>query len=250
MEFAEDFLNILYLLKLEQLVKRRNLIRSALKSELIRKSESLENIESSEIERNNKRKAIFKKSDLLPSNTQSYINQSIANNGNVKFIQPNSRNKSEMCDLCGVIIRRSNMEFHMNTHFNRKPFICDFKNCKQSFSAPSTLFRHRKLHTNIKKFSCDICFAKFHFNGNLQKHKITHLEPKFECTICGHMFKSSIRLRYHTNTHKESENICCTIPSCNRKFKNSYSVREHLRRFHNIRVKERVTRANIGQEKP
>ncbi|XP_055375944.1 zinc finger protein 722-like [Condylostylus longicornis] len=270
----DDFLCILLLLKLKKCIKSKNEVLTKIKNILLleqkceksiiqryqnnTKSNRISNCkyeddcmnfenfsDESEFDNLNLTKGVnvYNKSDLMPCEVKAPLRQPI----NESDTNSTTRNrKNEMCELCGKIVRRSNFEFHMNSHFNRKPFKCDVNNCKMSCSSPSALFSHKKLHSAIKEFSCDLCSAKFNLKGCLLKHKTTHLEPRLKCDMCDSMFKSKFRLNFHIkNIHGEFENIECTIPSCGRNFKNSHYLRKHLRKFHNIKVRSRVSKFNM-----
>ena len=62
--------------------------------------------------------------------------------------------KIHECNICSKTYTRSyNLESHMRTHTNQRPFTCT--SCHTSFARRSDLNRHEGLHSGEKKFVCE-----------------------------------------------------------------------------------------------
>lgn len=69
--------------------------------------------------------------------------------------------------------------------------------CPKKFRDKFNLDRHKKTHSDEKKFKCDLCEATFKGEPELNRHKGTHTgERCFECE-CGSIFHRMDLLKNH-----------------------------------------------------
>lgn len=55
----------------------------------------------------------------------------------------------------------------------QKPFECDI--CQSRFNRRSTLWNHKRIHSDSKPFSCSVCQMTFKWKNSLKCHKEMHL---------------------------------------------------------------------------
>lgn len=85
---------------------------------------------------------------------------------------------------------------------NRK-HRCHF--CNKSFSSPSALSRHERIHTGDAPFQCDFCTRRFKQKGTLMAHLRVHTgEMPFECPLdgCRMKFRHRSSMRRHVTKCK------------------------------------------------
>lgn len=72
-----------------------------------------------------------------------------------------------------------------------KPYICEIDNCMKPFQSPHLLKRHKALvHSNIKKFKCDICDREFKLKCALTIHQTYHGDPQIPCPVCSKLVRN------------------------------------------------------------
>ncbi|CAG8451844.1 11284_t:CDS:2 [Paraglomus brasilianum] len=60
----------------------------------------------------------------------------------------------------------------MRTHSGERPHVCEYHDCKKTFSDSSSLARHRRIHTGKRPYKCTIpgCGKSFCRKTNLTRH--------------------------------------------------------------------------------
>ncbi|KDN36118.1 hypothetical protein RSAG8_11065, partial [Rhizoctonia solani AG-8 WAC10335] len=71
------------------------------------------------------------------------------------------------CDR--LFSRKSNVENHIRTHLDDKPFICSLSTCLSAFVRKGDLLRHEEIHRPSRVHICS-CGQTFSRNDALTKH--------------------------------------------------------------------------------
>lgn len=79
-----------------------------------------------------------------------------------------------ICFYCSKPFRKpSDLERHVRSHLNSRPFACHIEGCDKIFTLKCTLQRHLLIHN--KKFQkCNQCSRYYKSLKLLEKHKLTH----------------------------------------------------------------------------
>ena len=76
------------------------------------------------------------------------------------------------CDVCEKRFRdSSNLQSHMRTHTNERPYECDV--CGKRFTQSYSLNTHMRIHTNEKPNECDVCKKRYRHSDGLKYHMRT-----------------------------------------------------------------------------
>lgn len=111
----------------------------------------------------------------------------------------NCSEKKWICEThCG---KRFKSEWHLKHHFKLDSrFTCS--SCPKVCVSRSDLQIHMRSHTNERPYECTICNKKFKTSANRSSHMDIHLEEKIhECNICFEKFQTRPILRKHKKKH-------------------------------------------------
>lgn len=101
--------------------------------------------------------------------------------------------KSEkvICDTCGELVSQISLEGHLNRHLGVKPFVCEIEGCGRQLYSKYSLQQHRHLHKSINRYyDCPDCGKRIKGTNCWLRHKKLHTEePKFSCDVCGKKFR-------------------------------------------------------------
>jgi len=105
---------------------------------------------------------------------------------------------------CLKIFRfKSEIERHIFTHSQSRPFLCPFDGCARAFKRTNALQNHvRSQHTGEASLSCPYpdCNMSFTTTAKLRYHKALHLSEKpYKCSFegCGRSFVTFSQLKQH-----------------------------------------------------
>lgn len=105
------------------------------------------------------------------------------------------------CKECPMAFKRKcRLEGHMNTHFNNKPFKCEF--FVKEFCHQSSLTSHMDSCSGKTVFSCEKCGECFKRKDYLSQHEnAKHALVKHAC-LCGKLYAHASSLYKHKKTCK------------------------------------------------
>lgn len=123
-----------------------------------------------------------------------------------EMIKEEGKNDRYNCRFLGCDksrVWKSEIERHIMTHFNIKPYVCPFEGCGKAFKREMTLNDHiRGLHTKETTLNC----------------------PYPNCEL---QFTTSAKLKYHIYLHDQEKPYKCSIPGCDWSFVTSSQVKRH-----------------------
>ncbi|KAJ1523267.1 hypothetical protein ONE63_001146 [Megalurothrips usitatus] len=132
------------------------------------------------------------------------------------------------CNICGKMFTRpAGLKAHILQHGGVLRFWCEEPGCGKGFVHSYQLLRHKRTHSDILPYSCDVC-GKFFRHNDLAKHMRIHTGDKpYVCEHCGKAFISSSSLRPHERMHLSLKDHMCEI--CNIGFTTSAGLRRHFK---------------------
>lgn len=140
-----------------------------------------------------------------------------------------------MCKYCGSSFsRRRDLTLHERRHTGEKPYACD--KCEFRCNTAGSLRMHtvrRHEDPNLyRTHVCEICGKSFHAAYILKEHILTHSDIKrYTCDICGRQLRNDSCYRRHMmNIH--GQKISCD--HCNKDFSSPIGVKIHKRDAHGI----------------
>ncbi|KAH8307832.1 hypothetical protein KR059_000449 [Drosophila kikkawai] len=113
------------------------------------------------------------------------------------------------CDICGKVFSIAKaLEIHKRYHTKEFPFACDL--CERKFAQRSHLNVHRQVKHTGCRFICEFsdCRKSFTSSTSLRNHEWTHTAMPFECSDCQQSFPARNKLRVHLERkHKKQVDV-------------------------------------------
>lgn len=129
-----------------------------------------------------------------------------------RFTCRKAENKPDLeCQECGHKSQSVHaMETHKRTHTGIKAFSCEI--CGKQLATKESIGRHKLVfHQDEKPWECSQCGKRFKIRDTLKKHEKTHGERKFRCEICGKGCVESGNLKKHMMTHTKEKPFICDV---------------------------------------
>ncbi|XP_073537636.1 uncharacterized protein [Phyllobates terribilis] len=144
-----------------------------------------------------------------------------------EFQRSHTREKLFSCLTCGKsFTAKSSLSKHKRIHTGEKLLSCS--QCGKCFTDRSCFVRHQRIHTGEKPFSCSHCRKCFSNKSNLLTHLRIHTgEKPFSCSQCGKSFKEKSCLIRHQRIHKDERPFSCS--ECGKCFKDKSNLVGHQR---------------------
>lgn len=135
----------------------------------------------------------------------------------------------------------SQLEYHLRTHAEDRPFVCEFQSCGARFSFPHVLAVHKRQHSGAKPYICPFegCPAAFKQSAHLDKHKLVHTQEKVhncDHAGCGAAFGRLDQLQSHSRKHSGARPYKCDFEDCGKSFGWLSNLKVHLKIHLNIRT--------------
>lgn len=165
-----------------------------------------------------------------------YITHTRIVHNQIKRSNLGKRNNLHSCKYCKkVFLIKQQLIVHLRKHKKEMlddPSVTVYKcvTCPKKFVDRALYQKHRNVHDPAcwHKFRCYICNRSFMDKFKLKIHQSIHDGVKpYQCDVCGRMFNRNANMTRHRAKHFEQ-----TCRHCQRVFKNTQSLREHLKDIH------------------
>ncbi|XP_056140687.1 zinc finger and BTB domain-containing protein 16-A isoform X1 [Lampris incognitus] len=144
-------------------------------------------------------------------------------------MKPDSRNQHERCNVCGAELPDNEaVEQHRKMHSGMKTYGCEV--CGKRFLDSLRLRMHLLSHSaGEKAIVCDQCGAQFQTEESLEAHRQIHTgsDMAIFCLLCGKRFQNQTALQQHMEVHAGVRSYICS--ECNRTFPSHTALKRHLR---------------------
>ncbi|XP_028839329.1 zinc finger and BTB domain-containing protein 16-A [Denticeps clupeoides] len=144
-------------------------------------------------------------------------------------IKPDGRSQHERCNVCGAELPDNEaVEQHRKLHSGMKTYGCEL--CGKRFLDSLRLRMHLLSHSaGDKAIVCDQCGAQFQKEDALEAHRQIHTgsDMAIFCLLCGKRFQTQTALQQHMEVHAGVRSYICS--ECNRTFPNHTALKRHLR---------------------
>ncbi|XP_078538467.1 zinc finger and BTB domain-containing protein 16 isoform X1 [Lissotriton helveticus] len=133
------------------------------------------------------------------------------------------------CSVCGAELPDNDaIEEHRKLHSGMKTYWCEL--CGKRFLDSLRLRMHLLAHSaGDKSFVCIQCGSQFSKEEALEAHRQTHTGTDMAvfCLLCGKRFQTQMALQQHMEVHAGVRSYICS--ECNRTFPSHTALKRHLR---------------------
>ncbi|XP_030638450.1 zinc finger and BTB domain-containing protein 16-A [Chanos chanos] len=144
-------------------------------------------------------------------------------------MKPDGRGQNERCNVCGADLPDNDaVEQHRKLHSGMKTYGCEL--CGKRFLDSLRLRMHLLSHSaGEKAIVCDQCGAQFQKEDALEAHRQIHTgsDMAIFCLLCGKRFQTQTALQQHMEVHAGVRSYICS--ECNRTFPSHTALKRHLR---------------------
>ncbi|XP_017120289.1 zinc finger protein 502 [Drosophila elegans] len=144
---------------------------------------------------------------------------------------PTSHISVTICEECDRrFLNDLQLRLHkFRVHDGPNPNVCQV--CHQGFPLASKLQQHQaRYHFKPQEWQCGQCAYNAPSKWDFHQHQAMHAgERNYTCEVCGHSCKTSSALAVHRRTHDQPRLAC---PHCSRQFRENYTLKCHIRKFH------------------
>lgn len=121
-------------------------------------------------------------------------------------------------------LKLGSMWMHRKIHSDNKKYQCDI--CGQKFVQKINLTHHARIHSSEKPYECPECQKRFQERSHLQRHQKYHAQTRsYRCEKCGKMYKTERCLKVHNLVHLEQRPFACTV--CDKSFISNSKLKQH-----------------------
>ena len=156
-------------------------------------------------------------------------NENIKTTKELKSVKPKDESRTDFeCKVCGkTFTKPSSLSNHVRIHRDKSHLECKY--CYKAFPQPHHLKQHERTHTGERPFGCKFCDKTFSHHFTLTKHERVHTgELPYECEQCEKRFTSSSNLVDHKKIHSMEKPFECK--RCGMAFKVKGNMIRHERR--------------------
>ncbi|KAK2847644.1 hypothetical protein Q7C36_009326 [Tachysurus vachellii] len=135
------------------------------------------------------------------------------------------REEMHDCPDCGMSFTLpSHLEVHQRVHVGEKPYPCS--QCGKSFTQQSNLRTHVRIHTGEKPYRCSHCSKSFTHRSSLHLHQRIHTgERPYHCLYCDKSFIQQSAFQQHQRIHTGEKPYQCS--QCGKSFTQMSSLQLH-----------------------